>query len=173
MKTIKLALIALSLISFSTSAFSGSINYEIKKEIKKTLKSLNSDPQDDYQYINNYKKVIAKRDLNRDGRKDVVVELGYCEKTACHKTTRFYSVVVFKGIKKNNYRYFDKVGYSFDGKVKVKKGKIIVSDLDYYTDNNDPMKSDPSCCPSLKTKTIYKMKKKKLVKIGKHVTRKK
>ncbi len=111
-----------------------------------------------YKYTFTYQD-ITMQDVDSDGIKDAVAMLYYCEFTNCHPTTRKADLVVFKGLKNNQFTKLGTAPLGSHGKLKsVNKGVMNVTISSYA-------QGDASCCPSKDSTRSYKIKKKKLVKV--------
>lgn len=139
-KVLSIATLLIGLI-ISINASASNLNTLINQEIRKTINHLNA--TDDYYYFQLLDKKITYADINRDGKKDAVVGLMYCEKTSCHTTTNVFTVAAFLNTGRNNYEYMDSFTLGLNGGIKVVNGIIHATVLSYRD-------SDPSCCPSLR-----------------------
>lgn len=155
----KLILIGCILL-FSQNVYSATLDGLINNESKKTINFLNKEDlkYDGYKYRLDSKNIIYA-DVNKDGKKDAVVSLHYCEKQSCHMTTRVFDVAVFLSTGKNQYKYGDAYTLGLTGDLKVKNDVIHANTL-LYNEHEDP-----ACCPSHKETTKLKFSNGKLVKI--------
>lgn len=152
------------LISFCLLAghisYAATLDRLINNESKKSINFLNKEDlkYNGYKY-QLYSKNIIHTDINKDGKKDAVVALYYCEKQNCHMTTRVFDVAVFLGTGKNQYKYGDAYTLGLMGDLTVKNG-IIYANVLYYIEEEDP-----ACCPSHKQVTKLKFSNGNLIKI--------
>ena len=152
--------------AFALQAQANNLNQLINTKAKKTVAALNQESQrqshdsdDDsaYRYSLNAK-TIKTADLNRDGIKDKVVILDYCEKTSCHSTTKSSEVVVYIGNQSGNYRFADAKSFDIGAEVAAIKSNGSIQLNIYGFGPNDP-----GCCPSVQGRRSYVLKNGKLV----------
>lgn len=155
----KLVLIG-CLLFLGQTAYSATLNTLINNESKKAIGFLNKEDlkYGGYKYKLDSKNIIYA-DVNKDGKKDAVVALHYCEKQSCHMTTRVFDVAVFLSTGKNQYKYGDAHTLGLTGNLTVKNGMIYANVL-YYIEEEDP-----ACCPSHKETIKLKFSNGKLVQI--------
>lgn len=85
-------------------------------------------------------------DVNKDGIKDKVVVLDFCEATNCHLTTRSTIIAVFLGDQSGGYKYAASKDFSIYASAKLdNKGNVKIIQMDFKD-------KDPHCCPSNETK---------------------
>ena len=156
----------ISLCAIALQAQANNLNQLINTKAKKTVAALNQESQrqshdsdDDsaYRYSLNAK-TIKTADLNRDGIKDKVVILDYCEKTSCHSTTKSSEVVVYIGNQSGNYRFADAKSFDIGAEVAAIKSNGSIQLNIYGFGPNDP-----GCCPSVQGRRSYVLKNGKLV----------
>lgn len=155
----KLVLIG-CLLFLGQTAYSATLNTLISSETKKAINFLNKEDlkYGGYKYKLDSKNIIYA-DVNKDGKKDAVVALHYCEKQSCHMTTRVFDVAVFLATGKNQYKYGAAYTLGLTGNLTVKNG-IIHANVLYYNEHEDP-----TCCPSHKEVVKLKFSNGKLVQI--------
>lgn len=84
-------------------------------------------------------------DVNKDGIKDKVVVLDFCEATNCHLTTRSTIIAVFLGDQSGGYKYAASKDFSIYASAKLdNKGNVKIIQMDFKD-------KDPHCCPSNET----------------------
>ena len=136
----------ISLCAFALQAQANNLNQLINTKAKKTVAALNQESQrqshdsdDDsaYRYSLNAK-TIKTADLNRDGIKDKMVILDYCEKTSCHSTTKSSEVVVYIGNQSGNYRFADAKSFDIGAEVAANKKKGSIQLNIYGFGPNEP-----------------------------------
>lgn len=130
----------------ASTAHAESLNSLVNKQANKTVHAINQEEieyngEDAYTYALSQKDIIYA-DINKDGKKDAIVSLYYCEELNCHNTTSF-EVATFLTTGKNQYKKGDVYLVGLSGNVKVVNGIIYVTEVSYAD-------SDPSCCPSKK-----------------------
>ena len=143
----KLAYLLPAILLLASTAHAESLNSLVNKQANKTVHAINQEEieyngEDAYTYALSQKDVIYA-DINKDGKKDAIVSLYYCEELNCHNTTGSFEVATFLATGKNQYKKGDVYLVGLTGNVKVVNGIIHVTEVSYAD-------SDPSCCPSKK-----------------------
>lgn len=158
----KLILFTIFLLLFISRAEAMTLQQQINNHVSKSIKKLNLESKKDafdadyFKYALKAKEVITA-DINRDGVKDRIVVLDFCEETTCHPTTMSTEVVVFIAKKDQTFKLLGSYFYSVMANVKKdKNGRIYVHQYDYFD-------KDGHCCPSRLTKFNLHIKDGKLM----------
>lgn len=153
-------LIALIVLSVPALANASNLNTLINQEAKKATQFLNKEDAKTtgykYHLVN---KKVHYADINKDGKKDAVVALYYCEKQSCHMTTNVFDVAVFLSTGNGNYKYGSAYTLGLTGDLTVKNGIIYANTLSYVEHE------DPDCCPSHKALVKLKFNNGKLIQV--------
>ena len=117
------------LTTLSMTSYAQTIKSAVDSEAASRVKILNMESETDskqepnyveggaYRYMLTYQDMTMK-DVDSDGIKDAVAMLYYCEFTNCHPTTRIADLVVFKGLKRNQFAKMDWMPLGSHGKIK-------------------------------------------------------
>lgn len=114
------------------------VNHEESKEGK---------AEDDYNYLLQSKDVITT-DFDKDGKKDAIVILDFCEENNCHSTTTYSKIYPLLGLGSGQYNKLSIIETEGYADVKFLNNQLIVKTKEYGDD-------DPSCCRSLNVTRTY------------------
>lgn len=101
----------------------------------------------DYNYLLQHKDVITT-DFDKDGKKDAIVILDFCEENNCHSTTTYSKIYPLLGLGSGQYNKLSIIETEGYADVKFLKNQLIVKTKEYGDD-------DPSCCRSLNVTRTY------------------
>lgn len=158
------------LTSLSVTSYAQSIKTAISQEMTSNVKFLNLESEKyfvhDAEYLDGEPMKFAHngedimmKDITSDGIKDAVVLLFYCEETSCHTTTHSTDLVIFKGLRNNQFVKLGAASLGVNAKIEsVNNGIINVTSYGYGED-------DPGCCPTEEVSRSFKIKNDKLAEI--------
>ncbi|WP_352339598.1 hypothetical protein [Psychrobacter sp. 16-MNA-CIBAN-0192] len=120
----------------SVTSYAQSIKTAINQEMTSNVKFLNLESEKYFIYDAEYLdseamkfahngEDIMMKDVNSDGVKDAIVLIYYCEETSCHTTTHSTDLVIFKGLRNNQFVKLGAASLGVNAKIESVNNGII------------------------------------------------
>lgn len=142
----KIALILPLLCLMTSTSHARNLNDWIAKFVSDE-ESKEGKTEDDYNYLLQHKDIITT-DFDKDGKKDAIVILDFCEENNCHSTTTYSKIYPLLGLGSGQYNKLSIIETEGYADVKFLNNQLIVKTKEYGDD-------DPSCCRSLNVTRTY------------------